>query len=117
VVDCPFGDDESNCGCGDEMFECHSSKKCIPLKWRCDSFNDCLDKSDETNCSQDNQISTSKPKVDCEEFTCSSGDCVLFTKVCNGKPHCIDGSDEGGQCGNNILLIYTIVWCYCISIC
>ena len=39
--------------CSHEEFLCVSSKKCIPIKWRCDDFVDCHDSSDEENCGND----------------------------------------------------------------
>ena len=29
-----------------------------------------------------------------EEYRCSSGECVPLSQVCDGTPHCGDGSDE-----------------------
>lgn len=32
------------------MFKCKKGDSCIPMDWKCDFDNDCLDKSDELNC-------------------------------------------------------------------
>lgn len=33
-------------------------------------------------------------------FSCKNGQCIDYTEVCNGFDNCLDGSDEGGLCGN-----------------
>ena len=53
------------------------------MNWRCDSFDDCGDMSDEQKCPcQGNQM------------TCDNGECVNKLWVCDGGDDCGDGSDE-----------------------
>ena len=33
--------------CGTSQFTCKSTRRCIPISWRCNKRNDCADKSDE----------------------------------------------------------------------
>jgi hypothetical protein len=35
----------------------------------------------------------------CTEYTCKDGGCISMSLVCNEEQNCLDGSDEGGQCG------------------
>lgn len=35
--------------CTEKDFKC-ANGDCIPMKWKCDDYNDCRDKSDELNC-------------------------------------------------------------------
>ena len=36
--------------CNGDEFTCKTSKKCVPMKWRCDNETDCVDGSDEHSC-------------------------------------------------------------------
>ena len=38
--------------CGEGFFQC-TNKECIDLHWRCDRDSDCVDGSDEINCSKE----------------------------------------------------------------
>ncbi|CAB0016518.1 unnamed protein product, partial [Nesidiocoris tenuis] len=75
--------------CASDTFACVSSPgDCVPLKWRCDSADDCLDGSDEANC----------PQCGPDKFTCHPSLCIDMKLVCDGTPHCPDNSDERSCC-------------------
>ncbi|CAB3369363.1 Hypothetical predicted protein [Cloeon dipterum] len=98
--ECPFGDDETDCGCRDDLYECTGSHKCIIKSWVCDGRKDCLDGEDEAECfapTSTTQPASTIPYV-CDQFRCGSGECLRFDLVCDGKQNCIDRSDEGGKC-------------------
>ncbi|CAB3365823.1 Hypothetical predicted protein [Cloeon dipterum] len=98
-VDCEDGSDEDSCSGSDESTDepdvgpsaCKSDEftcgdgQCITREFLCDSVDDCLDRSDETNCSN---------KCLSSEFTCDDGVCILVSEKCNGVNDCRDGSDE-----------------------
>ncbi|XP_028394866.1 deleted in malignant brain tumors 1 protein-like [Dendronephthya gigantea] len=96
--------------CGNGLFSCLRSTKCIPVFWVCDGLPDCPDWSDETNCrkssqkipylsrvsSTSSQVSSSQVSV-CQhgEFRCNNGyGCVPSSWLCDGYNDCSDGSDE-----------------------
>ncbi|QQP53222.1 Uncharacterized protein FKW44_005623 [Caligus rogercresseyi] len=68
-------------------FRCNDGS-CINKKWdvRCDFIQDCMDGSDEKNC-------TCEPP---HFFKCSNGYCLESWKQCDGKVDCNDMSDEAG---------------------
>ena len=37
--------------CSAQEFQCKTMSSCIPLSWQCDNDKDCVDGSDEENCS------------------------------------------------------------------
>lgn len=124
IVDCFDASDELNCEksnnatekpvklnvnmtCGPKEFRCKNGLECITVALRCDGFNDCLDRSDEQNCTDIH----SRPKVhaneseDCvhpDRICRPTGHCIHVHKLCDGSTDCPDGSDEGYRCDEKV---------------
>ncbi|KAF4530809.1 hypothetical protein B566_EDAN017108 [Ephemera danica] len=80
---------EAGAVCNLNQFACKTGVKCIPLYWRCDGNNDCLDKSDEINCNKQ------RDRCPLYEFQCDNGMCLeRFASKCDGNNDCGDASDE-----------------------
>lgn len=62
--------------------------KCVPGK-KCNRVFDCLDSSDELNCTGHCHVS---------EFQCTNGVCIDEQLRCDQVEDCLDGSDEK-NCG------------------
>nr|XP_022909737.1 low-density lipoprotein receptor-related protein 1 isoform X1 [Onthophagus taurus] len=90
-----LGSDEKSCisNCTSAHFECATSYKCIPFWWKCDTQDDCDDKSDEPS--------------DCPPFNCQPGQyqcnnnnttnvtkCIHPSELCNGIDNCGNNDDE-----------------------
>lgn len=98
--DCRDGSDEDNCTttpasggnsstavtCRPGEFSCASNHYCLPAAWKCDGESDCIDGSDEINCSNNS----------CEpwQFQCANKRCIMKSWVCDRENDCHDGSDE-----------------------
>ncbi|XP_067677199.1 low-density lipoprotein receptor-related protein 4-like [Haliotis asinina] len=66
-------------------FECDD--QCVPNHWRCDHDKDCVDGSDEINCSD----KTCPPEY---VYCASHNACISADWWCDGERDCDDGSDE-----------------------
>lgn len=79
--------DELNCevNCDETEFKCEKDRACIKKDYVCDNDPDCLDYSDEKNCSCKGN-----------EFQCGGQYqiCILNDLLCDGIVDCPDGSDE-----------------------
>ena len=78
--------------CSENEFHCNSGE-CIPLKGYCNRRVECIDGSDEVNCTCSNYLKAERQN----------------RKICDGVIDCWDGSDEN-QCswcrGNNTCLLF-----------
>ena len=59
---------EAPASCSADEFRCSDPMKCIPVGWRCDGAKDCVDGSDEENCSK--------------RYDCFSLPYIFFCLVC-----------------------------------
>ncbi|NXG09241.1 TMPS6 protease, partial [Sakesphorus luctuosus] len=87
IKDCPNGLDERNCVCS-AKFQCHEDSTCIAFSRVCNQQLDCVNGSDEEQCSEG---------VPCGPFTyrCDDGTCVKKPNpLCDTTADCKDLSDE-----------------------
>ncbi|CAG5013242.1 unnamed protein product [Parnassius apollo] len=104
-------DTNKNGLCEDHEFQC-DNRECIRMEFRCDSRVDCLDGSDEAECSRTRTAapptttsttpSVHAPGGECPApaLTCDAGvRCVPLLQLCDGVADCADGADEADRCG------------------
>ncbi|XP_045589180.2 low-density lipoprotein receptor isoform X1 [Procambarus clarkii] len=96
--------------CREGTFTCRSDKRCIPVIWVCDTEADCVDGSDEENCSvTSTTVTTATPstppsKGPCvgDQFLCEATlTCLPSDWRCDGEVDCDDGSDET-ECSKDV---------------
>ncbi|XP_067214275.1 basement membrane-specific heparan sulfate proteoglycan core protein isoform X33 [Linepithema humile] len=99
--ECSDGSDERDCEreCTPNQFKCATGNKCIEDIYRCDGHPDCSDHSDEDCAPSTNDTThTTSPTTitECPPgwFRCNDGLCLDNKRRCDGRPHCLDGSDE-----------------------
>lgn len=126
VKDCSDGSDETNCRtsetkptkssknktketsiCEKHEFKC-SNNECIMKKFQCDGHIDCVDGSDEVNCESLKILNvTSSPPttLECDHpnrLCDNNTKCLSVEYLCDGKPDCADGKDEGFRCEEHL---------------
>ncbi|XP_065832092.1 low-density lipoprotein receptor-like isoform X2 [Oscarella lobularis] len=79
--------------CSDREYKCLDGERCIPYPYRCDSYVDCKDGSDE-----DQETCKTAPRCPPRlQFSCvTTPQCVPWSKHCDGTDDCQDNSDEYG---------------------
>uniref|UniRef100_UPI00398F495B MAM and LDL-receptor class A domain-containing protein 1-like n=1 Tax=Pristiophorus japonicus TaxID=55135 RepID=UPI00398F495B len=102
--------------CSPDSFQCLHVHECIQQSWKCDGEGDCVDGSDESNCST--MIpGTLPPQDQCgdKEFQCSNRECIPSLLRCDGVPDCSSEEDEFGcstiHCFNGSLLCGSSAQC------
>lgn len=76
-----------------EGYKCDNNR-CIPTEYVCDGNLDCMDQTDENNCTQ---CATK------DELFCGHGKCISSEHICNGVIDCPFGQDEK-NCSKQIFL-------------
>ena len=88
--DCDFWEDEDAEICNDceaeDLFQCEDRSRCINQQSVCNNIPECLDTSDEYNCSYDNTTMVSCPGL--PDYL------IPETSMCDGNLNCPDWSDE-----------------------
>lgn len=77
--------------CTEKDFKC-ANGDCIPMKWKCDDYNDCRDKSDELNCPKEKSFCNPKKTFTCKDN--ADPHCIPLRWRCDRESDCKDGSDE-----------------------
>ncbi|KAK6630731.1 hypothetical protein RUM44_002900 [Polyplax serrata] len=143
VVDCPDESDEAKCEntldksksnsrppgayvipCTENEFRCTNNIECIRKEFVCDGRPDCLDGSDEKNCTEIKNctalgtcvIAPAPPSLECEvpSRLCDNGTkCVKVLQLCDNKTDCADGSDEGLRCDEQLCSVTSSCSHYC----
>jgi len=122
--DCVKSEDEQNCGrvtgielanseivkvdhdCPAPNYKCADQEEtCIAQRYLCDGAPDCMDGSDESNCGdmmKHHECLASEGMFACQKDTDFDAHvrCLPSDQVCNGKPQCPRGDDEGEVCNS-----------------
>lgn len=91
--DCNEGEDEANCGSGNEGeddcdFLCDDGQ-CLTLDKVCNGFDECFGAEDEKGCGEIEGGESSS----CD-FQCNNTECIPQAWVCDGEEDCNSGEDE-----------------------
>ncbi|CAH1789469.1 unnamed protein product [Owenia fusiformis] len=78
-------DEQPQPACARYYFTC-DNQQCISRRYKCDGDTDCLDGSDERNCTLASCRSN--------QWRCNSGQCISRYLKCDKRNNCRDGSDE-----------------------
>lgn len=115
--DCLDDADEKTCSgpiiqmdrdCPPPNYKCEDGEEtCIAERYVCDGEKDCVDGSDEMDCGEMKQHHDCLPAQGM--FACNKSSeydldirCIPSDQVCNGKPQCPNGEDEGKICSEKL---------------
>ncbi|XP_032736758.1 MAM and LDL-receptor class A domain-containing protein 1 [Lontra canadensis] len=89
--------------CEANQFSCIYTLQCVPLSGKCNCQEDCIDGSDEMDCS----LSPAPQRCGKMEFQCSSDEYIPSLLLCDGVPDCHFNEDESscsnGSCSDGAL--------------